>query len=189
MYIQPKKLGLIFTIAVMLAVTFAFMTAKANNYEVSNKPIVVGFDNLTTEAQRQVKCLADNIFFESAYEPIQGQIGVAMVTLNRVGHPEFESSICGVVKERQRNVCQFSWYCEDRQRERSITILSSDNQVYRKILELAVYVYVNHEHIVDPTNGALFYHADYVRPNWRGVVKTTQIGRHIFYIHPKLQGV
>jgi spore germination cell wall hydrolase CwlJ-like protein len=46
---------------------------------------------------------------------------------------------------------------------------------------MAIYVYANYEKLKDITHGALFYHADYVNPRWRGLEVTTKIGRHIFY--------
>jgi spore germination cell wall hydrolase CwlJ-like protein len=39
--------------------------------------------------------------------------------------------------------------------------------------------------MIDPSRGSLFYHADYVSPNWRGLQKVTVIGRHIFYVKPE----
>jgi spore germination cell wall hydrolase CwlJ-like protein len=53
---------------------------------------------------------------------------------------------------------------------------------YNQIRDLALHVYANHERMIDPTNGSLFYHADYVSPNWRNLEKVTKIGAHIFYI-------
>ena len=47
-------------------------------------------------------------------------------------------------------------------------------------MEIALHAYANYEHIEDLTKGALYYHADYVNPNWK-LNKTTKIGRHIFY--------
>ena len=60
--------------------------------------------------------------------------------------------------------------------------MSKINHVlYNDIVELATMIYFNHDKLDDPTDGATFYHADYVNPKWRGLVKTNQIGRHIFY--------
>jgi len=141
------------------------------------------FNNLSPQAKAEVECLAENIYFESAYEPKQGQIAVAFVTLNRVKSGLFETDICGVVKQKIRNVCQFSWYCEDKtyriSTEKRLT--STPNSLYNDIRELAVSVYINYERMIDPSNGALFYHADYVNPGWRNMRMTAVVGRHIFY--------
>ena len=55
------------------------------------------------------------------------------------------------------------------------------NPVYNEALKLAIDFYTNHDNLKDPTNGALFYHADYVNPNWSFAKKEITIGRHIFY--------
>jgi len=134
-------------------------------------------------AQKQVECLADNIFFESAYEPEKGKIAVAFVTLNRVNSQIFPDNICDVVKQRTQHVCQFSWYCESGPRSLSYTkdLTNAQKVLYNEIYELAMHVYANHEKMKDPTKGALFYHADYVNPRWPNMIKTAVIGRHIFY--------
>jgi len=141
------------------------------------------FNNLSPQAKAEVECLAENIYFESAYEPKQGQIAVAFVTLNRVNSGLFETDICGVVKQKIKNVCQFSWYCEDKpyriSTEKRLT--STPNSLYNDIRDLAVSVYINYERMIDPSNGALFYHADYVNPGWKNMKMTAVVGRHIFY--------
>jgi spore germination cell wall hydrolase CwlJ-like protein len=53
--------------------------------------------------------------------------------------------------------------------------------LYNEIRELAVSVYINYERMIDPSNGALFYHADYVNPGWKNMRTTAVVGRHIFY--------
>ena len=54
----------------------------------------------STIDQKELMCLARNIYFESGSEPEQGKIAVGMVTLNRAQHPDFPSTICGVVKQK-----------------------------------------------------------------------------------------
>lgn len=147
------------------------MYAKSENLY---KPIKVEMSQLTKESRKSVKCLAENIYFESAYEPVEGRIAVAFVTLNRVNSGLYPDDICSVVKQRIQNVCQFSWYCE---RGKQIQNLNA----YKQAEDIALYVYANYERLKDPSNGALFYHADYVRPKWKNVEKTVTIGRHIFY--------
>jgi spore germination cell wall hydrolase CwlJ-like protein len=142
----------------------------------------------TKDAQKEIECLADNIFFESAYEPYEGKKAVAFVTLNRVNSKHFPNDICGVVKQRTARVCQFSWYCEEKPNRLSYTKELTKNQqkVYNEIYELAAHVYVNNAFLKDPTNGALFYHADYVSPGWKNMIHTATIGRHIFYVRRDL---
>jgi spore germination cell wall hydrolase CwlJ-like protein len=132
----------------------------------------VTYNQLTKETQKQVDCLADNIYHEAGFEPNDGKVAVALVTLNRMQDPRFPKDICGVVKQRTTSVCQFSWFCN------KVSIKNKD--AYEKAKEVAIYVYANYENLKDITSGALYYHADYVNPRWK-LEKTTVIGRHIFY--------
>ena len=132
----------------------------------------VTYNQLTKETQKQVDCLADNIYYEAGFEPDAGKVAVALVTLNRMQDPRFPKDICGVVKQRTTSVCQFSWFCS------KVSIKNKD--AYEQAKEVAVYVYANYENLKDITKGALYYHADYVNPRWK-LEKTTVIGRHIFY--------
>jgi spore germination cell wall hydrolase CwlJ-like protein len=128
---------------------------------------------LTEESQQQVKCLADNIYHEAGFEPEDGKVAVALVTLNRLQDPRYPKDICSVVKQRVKSTCQFSWFCQH--------VKAKNESVYEDALEIALRVFANYETTPDITQGALFYHADYVNPRWRGLEKTTVIGRHIFY--------
>jgi len=132
----------------------------------------VTYNQLTKETQKQVDCLADNIYHEAGFEPNAGKVAVALVTLNRMQDPRFPKDICGVVKQRTTSVCQFSWFCN------KVSIKNKD--AYEDAKEVAIYVYANYENLKDITKGALYYHADYVNPRWK-LEKTTVIGRHIFY--------
>ena len=141
------------------------------------------FHQLSPDVQQEVECLAHNIYFEAKNEPLDGQIAVAFVTLNRVKSGKYEDSICGVVKQKVRGVCQFSWWCDARtnsiSQKRLLT--SENNMLYNDILNVALNFYLNNETMYDPSKGALFYHADYVRPGWKNMYRTAYIGRHIFY--------
>lgn len=139
----------------------------------SNKIIDVKYSQLTVETKRQIDCLTDNIYYEAGYEPFEGKKAVAFVTLNRLQENKFGNDICSVVKQRVNSTCQFSWFCEN--------IRPKNKNAYEEARDVALHVYANYEHLKDVTMGALYYHADYVRPNWRNLEKTVVIGRHIFY--------
>lgn len=141
-------------------------------------PIKSTYSALTEDAKKQVTCLAENIYFEAGHEPIEGQKAVAFVTLNRV-QSGYANDICGVVKQKTGNQCQFSWYCDHTFTSRSLTM--KQTPLYNDILELATNVFLNFDRMIDVTNGATYYHADYVNPGWTKLKKETQIGRHIFY--------
>jgi spore germination cell wall hydrolase CwlJ-like protein len=182
-----------FSIAAMVAVLIIFATlgVAGQHYVDANKLIQPKYTQLTSEAQRQVSCLASNIYFEARSEPVDGQIAVAFVTLNRVASQDFPNTICDVVKQKsrverigdRRIVCQFSWYCETKPKGQYYNMLLTNDTTkkYNDVLEVAIHVYANQEKLIDPTNGSLFYHADYVRPNWRNLDRHVIIGRHIFY--------
>jgi spore germination cell wall hydrolase CwlJ-like protein len=59
--------------------------------------------------------------------------------------------------------------------------IDKTSEAYKESLSTALHIYANYEKLQDFTQGALFYHADYVNPHWRGLTKTVTIGRHIFY--------
>ena len=141
-------------------------------------PIKSTFNNLTAEAQKQVTCLAENIYFEAAHEPLDGKKAVAFVTLNRV-QSGYANNICDVVQQKTGHTCQFSWYCDSTFTSRRLTI--KQTSLYNDILQLSTNVFLNFERMTDVTNGATYYHADYVKPNWTRLQKEKQIGRHIFY--------
>ena len=165
----------------MFATIFLIETLRPLNYQQIE--IATDFNNLSRSAQREVQCLAKNIYFEARNEPKEGQIAVAFVTLNRVSSKDFPNTICEVVEQRNSRLCQFSWYCESMPnyiyRNNILTI--TNNKEYNRIRDLAVHVYANHEMMKDPSRGSLYYHADYVNPNWNHLVRVTTIGRHIFY--------
>ena len=159
----------LYTLICLFVVSFIMFTVPAFT---GAKIIDVGYNQLTKDAQKEVDCLAQNIYYEAGYEPEQGQVAVALVTLNRVKDGRFADNICSVVKQRVKSTCQFSWFCEPKRK--------ANEEVYDRVKKVALYVYANYELIHDVTHGALYYHADYVNPRWK-LTKTVSIGRHIFY--------
>jgi spore germination cell wall hydrolase CwlJ-like protein len=129
---------------------------------------------LSKEDQREIDCLALNIYREAGIEEAQGKVAVALVTMNRLKADGFPNTVCKVVKQKTHKVCQFSWVCMNK-------LPSIDEKIYNYSKALATRVFLNHDLIEDFTEGALFYHADYVKPGWKRLQVTTKIGRHIFY--------
>ena len=160
---------------IVLALLAIFVAPEITSSFAAERPLKVKYEDLNRSARQQVDCLAQNMYFESGWEPQAGQIAVAMVTINRQESGNYPSTICGVVKQKNASTCQFSWVCEYK------TTNNINRDVYMRVRALAVYVYANREHIKDPSRGALFYHADYVNPGWRNMVYLTKIGRHKFY--------
>jgi len=131
------------------------------------------------QRQADLTCLARNVYHEARGEPFAGQVAVAEVTLNRVASRRFPDNICDVVYEkrfdvrRSRLVGAFSWTeLEALERPRGFAWRTA-----RKAAEVA---YDRTEDATVP--GALFYHADRMRPDWAAEKKqVAHIGRHIFY--------
>ena len=123
-------------------------------------------------------CMALAVFFEARGEPEAGQAAVAHVIMNRVASSRFPNDACAVVKQNRRpgtRLCQFSFYCDGKSDE------PGNAHAYMQAM-LIVLAVVDGE-IPDPTGGALWYHADSVKPVWRlSLEKGPLIGRHQFYI-------
>lgn len=140
-------------------------------------PVVAQATHVGSASFRQVRCLAQNIYFEARGESLLGQLGVAHVVMNRVDDREFPATICDVVKEggpARRGACQFSWWC-DGESDRPTDLVA-----WKQSFKVALQTYFGQT--IDPTRGALWYHADYVQPAWRhNYVLGPRIGRHLFY--------
>jgi hypothetical protein len=104
------------------------------------------------------------------------------VVLNRVRHPAYPNSVCGVVYEgANRPVCQFSFTCDG-------SLLRTPSQPYWDRAVRIAKEMLNGS-IAAEVGTATHYHADYVVPRWAYTLgKITQIGRHIFYRFPGSYG-
>ena len=154
--------------------------------------------NIIKYSDADVNCLAKNIYFEAGVESTAGKLAVANVTINRATHANFPNTICGVVhqgihryNERMgehvpvRDRCQFSWYCDG----------MGDNprkgRTWESAQDLAKKVLVNYydKALIDITDGAMYYHANWMEkyPSWSKKKKVmASIDRHIFYGGKKL---
>ena len=164
----------ILSLGALLSAAIVFTSVALSGETRYFLPFNIEYQSLSKSTQKQVDCLAQNIYHEAAYEPQEGKVAVAMVTLNRLASGNYADDICGVVKQKTNGTCQFSWYCA----VAGLTI--RDYSLYNDIRNLAVNVVMNYDNMSDVTGGATYYHADYVNPGWR-LPKTTKIGRHIFY--------
>ena len=159
--------------------SFIIMLSAININTHALMPMKAPFEALTVDTKKQISCLAENIYFEAAHEPHEGKVAVAFVTLNRLMTGNYADTICGVVTQKTNGTCQFSWYCDPKIVKQRLTI--HETPLYNEILDLSTYVYLNLHRMKDVTNGATYYHADYVNPGWK-LKKETKIGKHIFYI-------
>lgn len=131
-------------------------------------------NRVPTLHDKQVMCLAKNIYYEAGGESDKGKAAVAHVTLNRANSPLFPKSVCAVVYQRNRGTCQFSWVCQRKASPRTLSERWEDS--------LAIAKQAITGRVSDPTYGALFFHAVYVNPGWsRTLKRTIRIENHIFY--------
>ena len=125
---------------------------------------------------RALECLTSAIYYEAGQESADGQRAVAQVVLNRVRHPAFPASVCGVVYEGSTRVtgCQFTFTC-DGSLFRQPSAGAWDRARMIASAALNGYVY-------KPVGNATHYHADYVVPYWASTLtKNAVVGAHIFY--------
>lgn len=129
----------------------------------------------------ELKCIADNIYFEAGNQSVKGMIAVTNVVQNRIKDPRWPDTHCDVIKQgykKGRRDCQFSWYCDGKSDE------IPNNRISQEIYSLAQHIAMIalDRELPDFTNGAVNYHADWVNPWWtKGLTRTTKIGVHIFY--------
>jgi spore germination cell wall hydrolase CwlJ-like protein len=132
--------------------------------EVSIKEILYDDEDLD--------CMTKNIYFEARDQSVEGQFAVAEVVMNRVSSEEFPKTVCEVIKQKSSTNCQFSWYCD------GLSDVMHDKDAEnraRMIARTALSFKTNF------TDGAKYYHADYVSPGWTEAGKVKQIQDHIFY--------
>jgi spore germination cell wall hydrolase CwlJ-like protein len=130
--------------------------------------------NRQQEVQKEIRCLAQNIYYEAGSEPVDGKVAVAEVTMNRVRSGSFPATVCGVVNQKVGNSCQFSWVCKPK---KPITMKSEWNQS----LSIAQNILIKRKKY-STIPGAKFFHADYVDPSWADTKEfVRKVGRHLFY--------
>jgi len=139
---------------------------------------------LDTEKARQ--CLAINTYYEARNQSKAGRLATMQVVINRVYSHHFPDDICSVVTQGPtytnwlgnewpvRDQCQFSWYCD------GLSDIPVEATTFFEMEELVEEFLSNN--MIDFTDGALYYHADYVQPEWKDdYIVTAVIGNHIFY--------
>ena len=135
--------------------------------------------------ERQLECLAMNIYREAGHENFEGKVAVAQVTMNRASHPSFPKDVCAVVFQKtvviDRVICQFSWYCDTAHKARPV-----NQSAYNESMAVAKKVLLEGFRL-DVMKEALYYHANYVNPRWP-LEKIGSIGNHIFYKGKKTNG-
>jgi spore germination cell wall hydrolase CwlJ-like protein len=162
--LKDKTSYILLSVFIFIAVTVPLLTYQLVNYK---------------NVQRNIRCLALNIFHEARSESTAGQMAVASVTLNRVASKYYPDNICDVVYEkrwdriRKRYVGQFSWTEFDKPPElKSVS--------WQRAWKIANTAYKDKKK--NRLKGAIFYHTKYIKPSWARKKKPiARIGSHIFY--------
>ena len=149
--------------------------ATVNSEEVGS---IGAFKTALKEKERKLQCMTQNVYWEAASEPAEGKLAVAQVVMNRVDSGKFPADPCKVIHQKnvvyERVLCQFSWYCEQGAGSKPV-----HKKLWDESREAAKMVLLDGFRLPE-LQGALYYHADYVNPQWNKK-RVTKIGRHIFY--------
>ena len=152
------------------------------NWTVTHKlagitPIQVS--DVTAEVrERQLGCLAKNIYYEAGSEPFEGKVAVAQVTMNRTASGKVPGDICQTIYQKnifyEKVVCQFSWACD-----RNTGVRPINSAAFNQSMDVAKKVLLEGFRLPG-LKDAMYFHADNVSPGWNKQ-KIVQIGHHIFY--------
>lgn len=163
----------------VIGIYFVYILASwAIGHRIAKVEVPVQTQITAEKRERELGCLARNIYFEAGGEPFEGKVAVAQVTINRSNNESFSSDICKVVYQKNmfydKVLCQFSWVCD-----RSLNFKPNNRAVYDESMQVAKKVLLEGYRLPSLTE-ALYFHADYVNPGWRKE-RVAKIGRHIFY--------
>jgi hypothetical protein len=127
------------------------------------------------DASRDLECLTDAVYYEARGEGLAGMQAVAQVVLNRVRHPAFPKSVCGVVFQGAAGGgCQFSFACDGSMRR------GVEASAWRRSREVAAKALAGY--VMTEVGNATHFHTTSVTPGWRGtMLRVAQVGAHIFY--------
>jgi spore germination cell wall hydrolase CwlJ-like protein len=128
---------------------------------------------------RQLDCLARNVYYEANGEEMEGKLAVAQVTLNRMLSQRYPTNICAVVSQsatvKSQKVCQFHWYCDPR-KSKNLKV-DRDSESYE-----AARMVLLEGHRIDELADVYFFHSvkTRIKSHWPHYV-AAQIGNHVFY--------
>ncbi|MCB2050225.1 MAG: cell wall hydrolase [Novosphingobium sp.] len=144
-------------------------TASDATVDADSLAELVAMTPTDQQLSQNMQCLAGAIYFESKGEPLEGQLAVGRVIVNRADSGRFPSSYCGVVFQRS----QFSFV-----RGGKMPRINKSSRAWREAKAIAQIA--NDGTWDSPAKGALFFHARYVSPGWR-LQRVAIVENHVFY--------
>ena len=146
---------------------------KLNRYEATESSQIT-----TAMRERQLTCLATNIYYEAGNQPFEGKVAVAQVTMNRTESGLYPADICKTIYQKnivyEKVLCQFSWVCD-----RAVIARPVNRANFKESEEVAKKVLLEGFRLPS-LKDAMYFHGDYINPGWNRE-KITKIGNHIFY--------
>jgi N-acetylmuramoyl-L-alanine amidase len=169
-------------ITALLMIVAVYGSISLLKWAIANKQAgyqVADSSQITTEVrERQLACLAKNIYYEAGNQPFEGKVAVAQVTLNRTESGQYPSDICKTIYQKnivyEKVLCQFSWVCD-----RDTTVKAINKANFKEAEEVAKKVLLEGFRLPS-LKEAMYFHGDYINPGWKRE-RITKIGNHIFY--------
>jgi spore germination cell wall hydrolase CwlJ-like protein len=166
---------LLMVLALMLSVFMLkwVVVDKLDKYESMESSQIT-----TAMRERQLTCLATNIYYEAGNQPFEGKVAVAQVTINRTESGQYPADICKTIYQKnivyEKVLCQFSWVCD-----RAVLARPVNRANFKESEEVAKKVLLEGFRLPS-LKDAMYFHGDYINPGWKRE-KITKIGNHIFY--------
>jgi spore germination cell wall hydrolase CwlJ-like protein len=169
-------------ITVLMMIVSVYGSVSLLQWAIANKQStyqVTDSSQITTEVrERQLACLAKNIYYEAGNQPFEGKVAVAQVTINRTESGLYPNDICKTIYQKnivyEKVLCQFSWVCD-----RTVTTRALNKASFKESEEVAKKVLLEGFRLPSLTE-AMYFHGDYINPGWKRQ-RITKIGNHIFY--------
>jgi spore germination cell wall hydrolase CwlJ-like protein len=201
-FLNKLSFAVFLVLAAILYTTVFTTTSKAfKNFDTNSTPLttfklmglldvyrdvkqqaigIIAPDKKVAVPANDLQCMAENIYHEANNQSYAGKIAVGQVVLNRVAKPDYPRTICGVIYEGSQNTqtsqCQFSWSCGPH------NPVDKNSDGWRESVKAATELLSNKGHMIDITEGATNYHAEYVSPPWAKKLKfVVKIDQHLFY--------
>jgi N-acetylmuramoyl-L-alanine amidase len=130
---------------------------------------------ISLNIEKELECLAHNIYYEAGGESFEGKVAVAQVTIQRTESDKYPDTVCHVVNQKtsvaSKIICQFSWVCSPKKK--------LDPVLYKESKNIAQMVLLDGFRLTK-IRDALYFHASRTNPNWN-LTKVATIGGHVFY--------